>query len=261
MKTLSFAVAALVLAASTAFAEVHVTMQNGRVTVVAKDATIRQILTEWARVGQTKIVNIERIPGGPITLELTNVTEGQALEVLLRTLSGYITAPRAVDAASLSQFDRIIIMPTLAAARPTVASAPPPPVFQQTPQFTQQLPAADDEPDDQRPTPAAVPPANRGPVFNAFPQPQVVNPQPSAPVAFPGAVPAAATPPPQQAVQPANAAAPTSPYGGVAVPGMIVPAPPQPGQAQPGQVQPGTVQQPGAIQPSGIQPLRRPGGQ
>ena len=261
MKTLPFAVAALVLAASTASAEVRVTMQNGRVTVVAKDATIRQILIEWARVGQTKIVNVERIPGGPITLELTNVPEAQALEVLLRTLSGYITAPRAVDAANLSQFDRIIIMPTLAAARPTVASASPPPVFQQTPQFTQQLPAADDEPDDQRPSPAAVPPANRGPVFNAFPQPQVVNPQPSAPVAFPGAVPAAATPP-QQATPPVNTAAPTSPYGGVAVPGMIVPAPPQPGQAQPaGQPQPGTAQQPGAIQPSGIQPLRRPGGQ
>ena len=263
MKTLPFAVAALVLAASTAFAEVHVTMQNGRVTVVAKDATIRQILIEWARVGQTKIVNVERIPGGPITLELTNVPEAQALEVLLRTLSGYITAPRPVDAANLSQFDRIIIMPTLAAARPTVSSGPPPPVFQQTPQLSQQLPAADDEPDDQRPSPAAVPPANRGPVFNAFPQPQVVNPQPSAPVAFPGAVPVAT--PPQQAVPPANTTAPTSPYGGVAVPGMIVPAPPQPGQTQPGQqpgqAQPGTVQQPGVIQPSGIQPLRRPGGQ
>jgi hypothetical protein len=257
MKTLCFAVAAMVLAASTAFAEVHVTMQNGRVTVVAKDATIRQILTEWARVGQTKIVNVERIPGGPITLELTNVPEAQALEVLLRSLSGYIAAPRPVDAANLSQFDRIVIMPTLAAARPAVSSVPPPPVFQQTPQLTQQLPAADDEPDDQRPSPASVPPANRGPVFNAFPQPQVVNPQPSAPVAFPGAVPAAANPPPpQQAAPPVNSAAPTSPYGGVARPGMIVQPPPQPGQAQPG-----AIQQPGVIQPGGAQPIRRPGGE
>ena len=50
---------------------------------MAKDATVRQILAEWARVGQTKIVNVERIPGGPLTLELNNVPEAQALDILL----------------------------------------------------------------------------------------------------------------------------------------------------------------------------------
>src|SRR6476661_2866428 len=123
MKTTILCVAACLFAVSTASADVHVTMQNGRVSIVAKDATVRQILMEWARVGQTKIVNVERIPGGPITLELTNVPESQALDILLRSLSGYITAPRAADAANLSQFDRIVIMPTLASARPAVSSA------------------------------------------------------------------------------------------------------------------------------------------
>ncbi len=256
MKMMFFGVAACVLVSSAAFAEVHVSMQNGRVSVVAKDATVRQILTEWARVGQTKIVNVERVPGGPITLELTDVPEAQALDILLRSLSGYITAPRAADAANLSQFDRIVIMPTLASARAAVASAPPP-VFQQTPQFQQQIQAADDEPDDQRPAPVAVPAANRGPVFNTFPQPQVVNPQTGQPVAFPGQVPQNGVPQqPQTAQPPMNSAAPTSPFGGVAVPGMIVQPPPQPGQAQPGAIQP-----PGTIQPPGIQPVRRPGGQ
>ena len=42
------------VAASPSFADVRVTMQDGKVSVVAKDATLRQILTEWARVGQTK---------------------------------------------------------------------------------------------------------------------------------------------------------------------------------------------------------------
>ncbi|PYQ78964.1 MAG: hypothetical protein DMG03_26995 [Acidobacteria bacterium] len=41
-------------AGSAAFAEVQLTLQNGRVSIVAKDATVRQILTEWARVG-TKV--------------------------------------------------------------------------------------------------------------------------------------------------------------------------------------------------------------
>jgi len=123
MKTLILAAAACLTAASTASADVHLTIQNGRVSIVAKDATVRQILTEWARIGQTKIVNVERIPGGPMSIELNNVPESQALEVLLRAMSGYIAAPRAVDAANLSRFDRIIVMPTLAGARPPVDGA------------------------------------------------------------------------------------------------------------------------------------------
>jgi hypothetical protein len=231
MKKALIAVAALLVATSTASAEVRLTMQNGRVSLVAKDATVRQILTEWARVGQTKIVNVERVPGGPVTLELTNMPEAQALEILLRTLSGYITAPRPVDVANLSHFDRIIIMPTLASARPAT-STPPPPVFQQSPQFQPTQPA-DDDADDDKPAPnVPVPgPQPRGPVFNTFPQPQVVNPQ-NQPMPQPGA------PVPQQA-QPAASPTPVAPYGGVAVPGMVAPAPaPVPGQ-----------------------PVRRPGGQ
>src|SRR5437867_431334 len=82
------AVAALMLIGSSSrlFADVQLTMQNGRVTVVAKDATLRQILSEWARVGQTKIVNGDRIPGGPLTIELRDVPEEQALKTLLRAI-------------------------------------------------------------------------------------------------------------------------------------------------------------------------------
>jgi hypothetical protein len=246
MKTAVITVAACLVAVSSASAEVHLTMQNGRVSIIAKDATVRQILTEWARVGQTKIVNVERIPGGPLTLELNNVPESKALEVLLRTMSGYITAPRPVDAANLSSFDRIIIMPTLASARPSTPSTPPPAVFQQ-PQFTQTPQPGDDDQEDERPAPnGQAPPQNRGPVFNTFPQPQVVNPQ-TAPSGQPmtvvpptGAVPQTTpTPPP-----PVFPGMPTAPYGGVSVPGMVAPAPtPAPGQ-------------PGALG----QPARRPGG-
>jgi hypothetical protein len=238
LQVLWLGVAVWLGAASVASADVQLTMQNGRVSIVAKDATVRQILTEWARVGQTKIVNVERIPGGPMTIELNNVTEAHALEVLLRAMSGYIAAPRPVEAANLSRFDRIIVMPTLASARPAVAAAPPPPVYQ-APQFAQQpVPVDDDSEDEELPPPnVGVPPQNRGPVFNTFPQqPQFVNPQfpqggqqpvqqvPNQPVTYPSA--------------------PTAPYGGVSVPGMVAPPPPPvPGQPQP------------------IPPPRRPGGQ
>ena len=231
MKTLILAAAAGLIAASTASADVHLTMQNGRVSIVAKDATVRQILTEWARVGQTKIVNVERIPGGLVSIELNNVPESQALEVLLRAMSGYIAAPRAVGVANLSQFDRIIVMPTLAGARAPATAAAPAPVFQQSPQFNQPPPVADDDDDEPAPN-VVVPPQNRGPVFNTFPQPQVVNPQ-NGNMVNPVGQPVGGVP----------TAQPSVPAGGVSVPGMIV-QPPQPPPGQPGA--------PG-------QPVRRPG--
>ena len=111
------------LAASPSFADVKLTIGNGRVTLVAKDVTVRQILTEWARIGQTKIINLERIPGGPVSIELNNVPEAQALDVLLRSVAGYLAAPRPVDVANLSHFDRIVVMPTSAAPRPAASTA------------------------------------------------------------------------------------------------------------------------------------------
>lgn len=247
MKMLTFT-AAVLLAASNASADVRVTIQDGLVSVVATDATVRQIIAEWARVGQAQVVNGDRIPGGPISLELTNVPEAQALDTLLRSAAGYLAAPRAQAASHLSRFDRIVVMPTSSAPRNTVASAPP--VFQQ-PQFAQPAPLeAAEEPDDERPAPnvAAPVPNPRGPVFNAFPPPQVVTPQNGTPATT--AVPQVGGPAVQQQVpvQTQPSPYPTNPFGGVAVPGMMVPAPQQPGQQQPGQIGAPTGQ------------TRRPGG-
>jgi hypothetical protein len=121
-KSLSGAIVIALLTASVSSADVQLQLHDGRVSIVAKDATVRQILAEWARVGQTKVVNVDRIPGGPLTLELSNVPEAQALDVLLRSVSGYMAAPRGTAAADLSMFDRIIVMPSSFGATP---SAPP----------------------------------------------------------------------------------------------------------------------------------------
>jgi hypothetical protein len=223
-------VLATLATASTAFADVRVTMHDGRVTVVARDATLRQIFIEWARVGQTKVVNVERIPGGPISIELTDVPEAQALDILLRSVSGYMAAPRPTPAANLSRYDRILVMPTLVATR--TANTPATPAFQQ-PEA-----AADDQP----PANGAVP--GRGPVFT-FPQPQAVNPPPQsgAPVVVPGIggaipapiVPVTTVPALYPGAPTTTSSAPTAAPGGSSVPGMIIPAPPptvQPGQPQ-----------------------------
>jgi hypothetical protein len=241
---------------SIASADVQVTIGGGRVTVVAKDATVREILAEWAKVGQAKIINVERIPGGPITLELTDVPERQALDVLLSSISGYVAASRTPAVATMSVFDRIIVIPTGVAATPSAAGNPAPapafpqpafpqpfpqPGFQPAPAFTPPTPGDDQEED--RPTPIGAP-QNRSPVF-VFPQPQV-NPQQG----VPGGVVNPNLPqqfqPPQ--LQPPVPAAPATAFpgavvpSGVSVPGMVAPAPqPVPGQpviVYPGQPQP-----------------------
>jgi hypothetical protein len=264
-------VAAMLLTASPVFAEFHLTMHDGRVSLVAKDATVRQILTEWARVGGTKIVNVEKIPGGPVTLVLENVTEMQALEVLLRPLSGYIAAPRAVTATNLSAYDRIIIMPTLADARPapmvaaSASAAAPysPPVFQQPAPVVQSVvQSTDDDPISEAPVAGGQSVTGANPQTAASAAAQAVaatsaqTVAPGAPITV-GGEPTPTSYPRGLEVgrrvidsrirfQPTGPSAPPLPTG-VAVPGMIAPGAPQPGL--PGQP-------PGA--PG--QPVRRPGG-
>ena len=184
--------------------------------------------------------------------------EQQALDILLRSLSGYVAAPRAAAAAGVSRFDRIVVMPAVAPPVSRTASNPPP-VFQQTnnptvmqvPQQPAQAglqpfqPLGDDQEDDRPAAPAAVaapvtpftPGGNRGPVFNVFPQPQIANPQapgPSGPVVSPAQGPLVLPPPnpPASAPPAAYPGAPTAPPG-VSVPGMVAPTPQQ--QGRPGQ--------------------------
>ena len=219
---------AMLVTVQTASADVRLSIQNGRVSLVAKDATARQILTEWARIGQTRIVNVERVPGGPLTIELTEMPEHQALDILLRAASGYVLAPRAVPATNLSQYDRIVVMPTSVAPR---AAATPAPVFQQP-----QLPPQFDD-DEERPTPSPALAPPRGPLFNAYPQPQVPQPQVTDPQQQ------GQPPPPQQqpAAYPgatASPGAPTAPFTGSTRPGEIV-RPPVSVPGQPGLPTPG----------------------
>ena len=146
----------ITLATTTASADVHITMADGKVTVSAKDATVGQILNEWARVGQTRIVNIDRLPGTPVSIELTNLPEAQALDTVLRSASGYLAAPRAVALPNASAYDRIFVLATSSGTPARTTPAPPtqgafvPPMFE---------PPTEDqsrEPDTQRPGPGGA---------------------------------------------------------------------------------------------------------
>src|SRR5262245_7264931 len=125
MHKLGFAVTSALmcaLATTASAGELRLSIANGRVTIVAQDVPIRQILDEWGRVGQTQVVGAERLTGAPVTLEVHDVPEGRALETLLRSASGYIAKPRS-GTAGTSSYDRILIMP---ASKPPAMSAAPP---------------------------------------------------------------------------------------------------------------------------------------
>ena len=204
-------------------AEVHLAINDGRVTLKASGATLREILAEWAKVGRTTIVNAERLTGAPIALlELNDVPERVALGVLLRSISGYVAAPRAIPIENASEFDRILVMPTT--APPRAAVQPPPPTFASSPATFNPQP---------QPVPVMIDPQQegqppqlnpRGPTFTQFPSQQAVPPR----------TPEEAAAPP---VQPVNQPQPGVQPGvsiGVSVPGMVVPTPQQSGQ-QPSQ--------------------------
>ena len=166
----SFIAAALVvgIAGPSSAGQVQLTIRGGLVTLDARDVTLREIFAEWARVGQTRVVNGESVGGGLVTLQMTNVPERQALETLLRSVAGFIAATRPVWQPSLSTYDRIVVMPGIRPA--VVPTGGSPAVITQLPMARDRMTApqvimADDEdqPDQGPNMPASFGPAGPRP--------------------------------------------------------------------------------------------------
>ncbi len=234
-------VASLTAGASSAAAQVTVEFQDGKVRLLAQSVSVSQILAEWARQGRTTIVNGERVPGPTVTLELQDVSEQQALDVVLRGVSGYLVAPRETAVVGASAFDRIYILPT--SSRPTNASALPP--QQQAVQ-----PQIQDLDDDNAP-----PPGVRGVVNNPgarLPRDIV---QPGIAGRPPGVEQDVDIDGPRPAPPPGNPFAPSTVRPGVVTPGT--PSPTPPGALTPAVPAPNT---PGMITPAPA-PNNRPNNQ
>ena len=119
------AVLIVLLGASSASAQVlSLEFHDGRIRLTAENVPVSRILDEWARRGGTKIVNGERVPGPPVTLQLTDVPERQALEIVLRGAAGYMVLARDTITPGASAFDKILVLPTT--SRAPAAAAPPP---------------------------------------------------------------------------------------------------------------------------------------
>jgi hypothetical protein len=162
-------VACAAFTGTAAAGDLKLTIGNGRATLVATDVPLRQILAEWARLGQTTIVNGDKLNGPPMTLQLVDRPEREVLEVLLRSASGYIAAQRTVSIANASVFDRVMILPV--SRGPVGAAAIPPPQFGRM-NMGQPLPPP--VTDDDEPMDPAVP--MNQPMVNQPPPPFPVNP-------------------------------------------------------------------------------------
>ena len=90
--------------------ELKLSLNNGLVTIVADNVPVSQILAEWARVGQTRIVNGEKLMT-TVSLQLVDVPERNALDIILRSASGFMIAERREPIAGASRFDRVMILP------------------------------------------------------------------------------------------------------------------------------------------------------
>ena len=256
MRHTIWAIVLCAVAAVPASAQLQLEFKEGRVTIDATSVPPRTILNEWAKLGDTRIIGAERIAGSPLTLKLIDVSEAQALEIILRSVAGYMAAPRGPASKGASMYDRILVMatstpPPATSSTPTRAgtNAPGQVNMPGTQRFVPQRPPVqsneDEDEDDEDPNPPAQP------VFT-FPQPGQQ----------PGAI------APGMSVPPANGGAaapgssivinPTTPTGGVTtppgarVPGMITQpvAPPIPGQPVPPPI-PGQPPYPPGVRPPG----------
>ena len=203
---------------------VNLEFKDGRVKLVTENAPISAILAEWAKRGRTTIVNGERIPGAPATLQLVDVPERDALEILLRAASGYMVAERETPMTGASAFDRIYVLPT---SRVTTGTSPLPSPAAQAAQAVQSAIINDD---DDGPPPFVPGPAQRP------------NPQLPPGIRLPNQPDPNRLPPNNGSVviergvndeEPRPAPTPNNPFGvapGSSQPGVITPAPPRQGR-------------------------------
>jgi hypothetical protein len=239
---------AMLVAIPAAAQKLTLEFKDGLVTVDAAAVPVRTILNEWAKLGGTKVVGAERVTGAPLTVKLVDVPEAQALEVVLRSVAGYMAAPRRTGTGA-SMYDRILVLATSAAPAPAAVNRPSPTTNPMTgtqrfvpprrPQPAEDEAEAEDEEKEDDPNPP------NPPVFT-FPQPGQ-----SQPGMFNGPFnsngqqvitvnPATGTAPANPQPSPTPGYPTTSPFGS-STPGVII-APPQP-QQQPGQ--PPVIRPPG----------------
>ena len=92
--------------------EIQLRIDAGRVTLVAAEARVTDVLAAWSAVGQTRFVDAEAVAGEVVTLQLVDVSEAEALRLLLRGATGHVAAARPPGRPGASRYDRVKILGT-----------------------------------------------------------------------------------------------------------------------------------------------------
>jgi hypothetical protein len=175
MNRTAFIVASVVAAswAGTASAQqVTLTLRDGRATLTTQNASVRQILAEWERLGHVRIVGADRLAASqPLTLSLVDVPERQALDIILRGVPGFMAVDRAQPVADASRYDRLVLLartttPVPAQTAASAAGPAPSQPYAQTMDQTPQPVNADADPFDDA---NAEPPMPVAPVMSPYP--------------------------------------------------------------------------------------------
>jgi len=180
--------------------KLDISFDNGMVTLVAENVTLREIMTEWARKGGSQIVNLEKLTGTPVFLtEFTREPEAAVLRALLREAPGYGVSMRDAPGSGTSTVGTVLILATRTVPVSTSTVAPP----ANQPQF-------------QQPQPQAAPRLIQGSPDDEIPPVQPVS----------------GNPPLTPGAGAANPNLRTAPDGTVSstIPGVVLPAPTAPGR-------------------------------
>ena len=187
-----------------------VSFNNGLVTIVGSNVTIREILLEWGRKGGSRIVNAEKLAGQVLPyIEFKDEPEIVVLRSLLREVPGYGAAPRIAPSPDASTIETVFLLATRSVP---VSNAPASSssFATQQPQVQALQPQAPQQP-------IGAPQLVAGSVDNEIPP---VRPVSELPPSTPGG-----------AAQPTNPNLRTGPGGTVTstVPGVIIPGTTQTG--------------------------------
>jgi len=151
--SLAFAIALYPAIAGAQTSHVSLVLDERGVTLDAREATLREVFSEWERVGGMKVLNAEVLGERRVTLQLTAVGEREALDILLRDFGGYVLGVRSANPGGLSQFGTLV----LAAAGTGVPRVPSPVLpAQATVQEVDNVPAFLSTADEPQPTPDAA---------------------------------------------------------------------------------------------------------
>jgi glucosyl-dolichyl phosphate glucuronosyltransferase len=95
----------------------QLTFRDGHVSLAAHGVTLQQVLKEWERIGRTQVDHADAAPATLLDLDLTDVTEEEALDVLLRSAGGFVAIAAPAPDVTASHFGRILIVPPGAPSR------------------------------------------------------------------------------------------------------------------------------------------------